>query len=147
MFLLYGFSPSGKTEYFKSQFPGEEVRILHASSLSELRNCMATVEDYFLDPMPTLVNVWFDLDCKTIQDIEDYDVYVEAHYLTTHNGPKEVKVKGVRYLFGLRNKHLVKKRKHFIKKKENEPTYNYDWIKILGTRYRMIQGSFPETVK
>ena len=148
MNLLYGFSPSGKTEYFRSQYPNEEVRIFHASSLQELRNCMATVEDYTLEFMPTLVNTWFDVDCKGIEDIQDYDVYVEAHYLTLKYGPpKEVTVQGRKYLYGLRNENIIRNRKRFTRNKTSEFSYNYDWIDILGTRYRMMQGSFPDLIK
>lgn len=146
MFLLYGFSPSGKTGFFRSKYPDEETRILHASTIDELRACIASVDNLLLDPMPTLVNAWFDLDCKQIQDLQDYDVYVEAHYLEGSTGVREVSLKGVRYLYGLRNEHLIEKRRRFMRRKDT--TYNNtDWIGILGTRYHMFQSAFPDIVK
>lgn len=151
MFLLYGFSPSGKTEYFESLYPGQERRIMHASSVEELKACIVSVDNPFLDPMPTLVNVWFDLDCREISSLEDYDVYVEAHYLENQNSVKEVTSRGVRYLYGLRNEHLIRQKKRFLsernRKKEVSHGSETAWIELLGTRYHMFQNAFPEIVK
>jgi hypothetical protein len=155
MFLLYGFSPSGKTDYFRSQYPKQEIRIMHASTLEEMRNCIASVDNMLLDSMPTLVNAWFDLDCKEISDLEDYDVYIEAHYLESQNGVKEITSKGVRYLYGLRNEHLIRQKKRFLRSMDWRKDITYqqdnqhgiDWINFLGTRYHMFQSAFPDIVK
>lgn len=150
MFLLYGFSPSGKTEYFRLQYPKQEVRIMHASSLEELRNCISSVDNMLLDPMPTLVNTWFDLDCKEISDLQGYDVCIEAHYLETKDGIKEVTSKGIKYFYGLRNEHLLMDKKRFMRNKNwrnNTSKLKIDWAELLGTRYHMFQGTFSDIVK
>jgi|ABOZ01.1.fsa_nt_gi hypothetical protein len=145
MILLYGRSPSGKTEYFHSQYPNQETRILHASSIEELRNCIASVDSYMEDSMPTLVNTWFDLDCKEISDLQEYEIYLEAHYLETQDGIREITSGNIKYFYGLRNEHFIKQRKIFIKKK-NATKSNVDWIAILGTRYHYLQSAFPEII-
>ena len=151
MFLLYGFSPSGKTEYFRSQYPGQETRIMHASSVEELRACISSVDNILLDPMPTLVNTWFDLDCREISGLQDYDVYVEAHYLEGSNGMKEVASKGARYLYGLRNENLIREKKRFMGRRDwrNKDAHklDIDWTGLLGTRYHMFLSAFPDIVK
>lgn len=146
MILLYGRSPSGKTEYFRSQFPIQEVRILQASSIEELRNCIGSSDSYMEDPMPTLVNTWFDLDCKLIADLQDYNVYIEAHYLELRDGTiREVTSGNRKYFYGLRNENLIKQRKMFIKKEKTRKS-NVNWIEILGTRYHYFQFAFPDIV-
>ena len=147
MILLYGKSPSGKTEYFLEKYKGEEVKILHASSLTELRNKITSTQSLLNDPLPTLINVWYDLDCLQIQDLQNYDVFIEAHYFETATG---LMVKGSgngRYYYGLRNETKMKERKLFIRKSEAKNQANIDWVAILGTRYNYFKSLFPEIVR
>lgn len=146
MILLYGRSPSGKTTYFMEQHKDQEVRILHASSLTELRANIASTASIFNDPVPTLINVWYDMDCSFIADLQHYDVYVEAHYLETPSG---LTVRGSgngRYYYGLKNEMKIRERKQFIKNGDVKPRSNVDWIGVLGTRYNYLKSIFPELV-
>jgi len=142
MILLYGRSPSGKTEFFLNQFKGKETRILHASSLPELRNHIAMTESPMEYQLPTLINTWFDLDCKTIRDLEGYEVYIEAHYMENKDDLKEV---GSRF-YGLKNENFIRERKRFIQRNKDAKD-NYDWISLLGTRYHYFQSAFPDRIK
>lgn len=142
MILLYGKSPSGKTEYFKSLHTA--YKIIHASDINELRNKIVGTESVFEENRPTLINTWFDLDCKHLLPYLHYDVYIEAHYFETERGLKIVD-KGIKHYYGLYNENLISNRKMFIRKTTNET--KTDWIKVLGTRYHALQSAFPEIIE
>lgn len=146
MILLYGRSPSGKTAYFMEQNKGQEVKIFHASNLTELIRLIISSESGFDDPMPTLINTWFDLNCKDILDFKNYDVYVESHYMESGNDLRIVQTYGVKHYYGLANENLISQKKLFFKKSKPVKN-NVDWISILGTRYHYMQSMFPETIK
>ena len=146
MILLYGRSPSGKTEYFKEQNKGE-VRILHASDQEELKKAIISTQSVFEDPLPTLINTWFDLDCKELIPYQHYDVYIEAHYFETANGLRIVQKSGIKHYYGLVNENLIKTRKMFLKKERKTAEKRVDWVSILGTRYHYMQSMFSEIIK
>ena len=147
MILLYGRSPSGKTTYFMEQHKGQEVRILHASSPDELRKAIISSQSILNDPMPTLINTWHDLDCKELLSYIHYNVYIEAHYFENTTGIRIVGEGKSKHYYGLKNEHLIKTKKMFIKTEKNTGKSNTDWIAILGTRYRYLQSMFPEIIK
>ena len=147
MILLYGRSPSGKTAYFMEQHKDQEVRILHASSSDELRKAIISSQSILNDPAPTLINTWHDLDCAELLPYVHYNVCVEAHYFENTNGIKIVGEGKNKHYYGLKNEHLIKTKKMFIKTEKNTGKSNTDWIGILGTRYRYLQSLFPEIIK
>ena len=111
MFLLYGKSPSGKTEYFIGKYKEQKVKILHASDIDELRRNIISTDSPLNDPLPTLINVWYDLDCSEISNMQHYDVYIEAHYFETSSGMMIRQSGSLKYYYGLRNEHLIRNRK------------------------------------
>ena len=151
MIILYGRSPSGKTTYFRELFKGRETRIIHASDINELRKGIISVQSPLNENEPTLINTWFDLDCKEIVRYIHYDVYIETHYFETYqNGIKVVTNGKSKHYFGLYNDHLIPQsnKKLFIKKSESGKKDNsMEWIIYLGTRYRYMQSMFPEIIK
>ena len=147
MILLYGRSPSGKTTYFMEQHKDQEVRILHASSSDELRKAIISSQSILNDPAPTLINTWHDLDCAELLPYVHYNVCVEAHYFENTNGIKIVGEGKNKHYYGLKNEHLLKTKKMFIKTEKNSGKSNSDWIVILGTRYRYLQSMFSEIIK
>ena len=147
MILLYGRSPSGKTTYFMKQHKDQEVRILHASTSDELRRAIISSQSILNDPMPTLINTWYDLDCKELLPYIHYDVYIEAHYVENTTGIRIVGEGKAKHYYGLKNEYLIKTKKMFIKTEKNTGKSNTDWIGILGTRYRYLQSLFPEIIK
>ena len=78
MKVLYGY---GKTTYFQSQYP--DCRILHASDINELRSSILSLHSFFLPPLPTLINTWFVFNFSQIDDLKDYDCYIEPHFPPT----------------------------------------------------------------
>lgn len=138
--LLYGISPSGKTEYFKRNNPVHEIA--HASNLSQLRGLISSSGNV---DEPLLINVWFDLDCLTIKDMIDQDVTLEAHYLSVQGTPKIVSDKNFGHLFGLRNENVISNKKMFLRQTSHHIS-NHNWIEILGTRYRMMRNVFPDLI-
>ena len=148
MILLYGRSPSGKTTYFMEQYKDHEVRILHASTSKELIRCIVSSQSVLEDPLPTLINTWYDLDCKELLPYLHYNVYIEAHYFeNTATGIKMVGEGKSKHYYGLKNEHLIKTKKIFIKNERSSKKSNTDWIDLLGTRYRYLQSMFPEIIK
>ena len=147
MILLYGRSPSGKTAYFMEQHKDQEVRILHASSPDELRKAIISSQSILNDPVPTLINTWHDLDCAELLPYVQYNVCVEAHYFENTSGIKIVGEGKNKHYYGLKNEHLIKTKKMFIKNEKNSGKSNTDWIVILGTRYRYLQSMFSEIIK
>ena len=147
MILLYGRSPSGKTTYFMEQHKDQEVRILHASTPDELRKAIISSQSILNDPMPTLINTWYDLDCNELLPYIHYDVYIEAHYFENTTGIRIVGEGKSKHYYGLKNEYLIKTKKIFIKNDKNTGKSNTDWIDILGTRYRYLQSMFPEIIK
>lgn len=147
MILLYGRSPSGKTTYFMDQYKNQEVRILHASSSDELRKAIISSQSILNDPAPTLINTWHDLDCAELLPYVQYNVCVEAHYFENTSGIKIVGEGKNKHYYGLKNEHLLKTKKMFIKTEKNSGKSNTDWTVILGTRYRYLQSMFSEIIK
>ena len=147
MILLYGQSGSGKTEYFINKFP--KHRILHASSLNQLRRCINSINSPFLDRLPTLVNTWFDLDVATILDLAKLDVYIEAHYMETPEGIKISMAGKKKHYWGLTNERLLQKINpsyivFFPPRERNQRKMNM--IELFGTRYNWIRSQFPEVL-
>jgi len=143
MILLYGKSGSGKTKYFVDKYPIH--RILHASTLSELRTSMVSINSSLIEEKPTLINTWFDLDISNILDIQWIDVYVEAHYMET----PDLKIMGSgknKYYWGLKNEKKLQKispksLKYFPLKKDNNKE---NLMELFGTRYNWIKSQFPD---
>jgi len=146
MILLYGRSPSGKTTYFMKQHKDQEVRILHASTSDELRKAIISSQSILNDPMPTLINTWYDLDCNELLPYIHYDVYIEAHYFENTTGIRIVGEGKSKHYYGLKNEYLIKTKKMFVRT-EKSSEKSVEWIGILGTRYRYLQSMFPEIIK
>lgn len=146
MILLYGRSPSGKTTYFMKQHKDQEVRILHASTSDELRKAIISSQSILNDPMPTLINIWYDLDCNELLPYVHYDVYIEAHYFENTTGIRIVGEGKAKHYYGLKNEYLIKTKKMFVRT-EKSSEKSVEWIGILGTRYRYLQSMFPEIIK
>jgi hypothetical protein len=146
MILLYGRSPSGKTTYFMKQHKDQEVRILHASTSDELRKAIISSQSILNDPMPTLINTWYDLDCNELLPYIHYDVYIEAHYFENTTGIRIVGEGKAKHYYGLKNEYLIKTKKMFVRT-EKSSEKSVEWIGILGTRYRYLQSMFPEIIK
>ena len=146
MILLYGRSPSGKTTYFMKQHKDQEVRILHASTSDELRKAIISSQSILNDPMPTLINIWYDLDCNELLPYVHYDVYIEAHYFENTTGIRIVGEGKSKHYYGLKNEYLIKTKKMFVRT-EKSSEKSVEWIGILGTRYRYLQSMFPEIIK
>ena len=146
MILLYGRSPSGKTTYFMKQHKDQEVRILHASTPDELRKDIISSQSILNDPMPTLINTWYDLDCNELLPYIHYDVYIEAHYFENTTGIRIVGEGKSKHYYGLKNEYLIKTKKMFVRT-EKSSEKSVEWIGILGTRYRYLQSMFPEIIK
>ena len=146
MILLYGRSPSGKTTYFMEQHKDQEFRILHASTPDELRKAIISSQSILNDPMPTLINAWYDLDCNELLPYIHYDVYIEAHYFENTTGIRIVGEGKAKHYYGLKNEYLIKTKKMFVRTEKNSEK-SVEWIGILGTRYRYLQSMFPEIIK
>ena len=146
MILLYGRSPSGKTTYFMEQHKDQEFRILHASTPDELRKAIISSQSILNDPMPTLINIWYDLDCNELLPYVHYDVYIEAHYFENTTGIRIVGEGKAKHYYGLKNEYLIKTKKMFVRT-EKSSEKSVEWIGILGTRYRYLQSMFPEIIK
>ena len=146
MILLYGRSPSGKTNYFMEQHKDQEVRILHASTPDELRKAIISSQSILNDLMPTLINTWYDLDCNELLPYVHYDVYIEAHYFENTTGIRIVGEGKAKHYYGLKNEYLIKTKKMFVRT-EKSSEKSVEWIGILGTRYRYLQSMFPEIIK
>ena len=146
MILLYGRSPSGKTTYFMEQHKDQEVRILHASTSDELRKAIISSQSILNDPVPTLINTWYDLDCNELLPYIHYAVYIEAHYFENTTGIRIVGEGKAKHYHGLKNEHLIKTKKMFVRT-EKSSEKSVEWIGILGTRYRYLQSMFPEIIK
>ena len=146
MILLYGRSPSGKTTYFIEQHKDQEFRILHASTSDELRRAIISSQSILNDPMPTLINTWYDLDCNELLPYIHYDVYIEAHYFENTTGIRIVGEGKAKHYYGLKNEYLIKTKKMFVRT-EKSSEKSVEWIGILGTRYRYLQSMFPEIIK
>ena len=146
MILLYGRSPSGKTTYFMEQHKDQEFRILHASTPDELRKAIISSQSILNDPMPTLINAWYDLDCNELLPYIHYDVYIEAHYFENTTGIRIVGEGKAKHYHGLKNEYLIKTKKMFVRT-EKSSEKSVEWIGILGTRYRYLQSMFPEIIK
>ena len=146
MILLYGRSPSGKTTYFMKQHKDQEVRILHASTSDELRKAIISSQSILNDPVPTLINTWYDLDCNELLPYIHYDVYIEAHYFENTTGIRIVGEGKAKHYYGLKNEYLIKTKKMFVRT-EKSSEKSVEWIGILGTRYRYLQSMFPEIIK
>ena len=146
MILLYGRSPSGKTTYFMKQHKDQEVRILHASTSDELRKAIISSQSILNDPVPTLINTWYDLDCNELLPYIHYAVYIEAHYFENTTGIRIVGEGKAKHYHGLKNEHLIKTKKMFVRT-EKSSEKSVEWIGILGTRYRYLQSMFPEIIK
>jgi hypothetical protein len=147
MIILYGRTPSGKTTYFIEQHKNMEVRILHVSDWNELRRAIISTQSVMNDPLPTLINTWYDVDCKDLVAYQNYELYIETHYFENLNGLKIVGDGKNKHYYGLKNEHLIKTKKLFIKKEPLQRKNNVDWIDVLGTRYRYMQSLFPEIIK
>lgn len=147
MILLYGKSPSGKTTYFMEQYKDQEVKILHASDFDELRKAMISSQSILNDPMPTLINTWYDLDCNELLPYLHYNIYIESHYFENTTGIRIVGDGKNKHYYGLKNENLIKTKQMFVRKERFAKKSDIDWIYVLGTRYRNIQSMFPEIIK
>lgn len=78
MKVLLGY---GKTTHFKLIHP--TCRIFHVSTLPELRSAILSTKSLFLQPQPTLINTWFVFNFSEIQDLMNYDCFIEPHFPPT----------------------------------------------------------------
>lgn len=149
MIILYGRTGSGKTEWFRKRY--SESRILHASSLQELRQSILSVQSPLLDEvLPTLINSWFDLDVKDILDLAKIDVTIETHFFETSEGIRITVHNGQKFYWGLRNEILLRKIDprsvvYFPPRKKDHKKRNL--VELFGTRYNMIKSQFPELLE
>ncbi len=143
-------------------------RILDAENLEELRIAIAHTSSQLHEQKPTLINVWFDLDCKKIRDLQGYDATLEIHYEETMDAVKIVTSGKTRRYKGVNNLNIFPNVRRFIVSAEEAdeyfkqhnidephperyPTYNHlrlhtpvinmddtFFLDIIGTRYGMI---------
>ena len=140
MIVLVGKSGSGKTKYFRGQYPNGVEK--HASSIEEsVGHIMAKDNPFLEEKAPLLINAWFDLDCEKLIPYAIKDIYIETHWFETEKGRKPV-LKEKRYL-GIKN--LDKIRKHakvieFRSVKQDWEDRQLEYIKKYGTIFRYIES-------
>lgn len=164
--FLSGRAGTGKTTWFENQNPSR--RVLHATGLRELRTFIMSTYSQLIEQKPTLINTWFDLDCKGIEDLKDYDLTIELHYEETIDAVKTTGTGRNRRYIGVANLGLfgnVMKfrvtpeiadkwfKDHGITEPHPEryPSYNHLklhvpaiaeegdlWIRIIGAKYGLI---------
>ena len=144
MIILVGKSGTGKTKYFKNQYPDGIVK--HASTMEELvGHIFAQDSPFFEEKRPVLINAWFDLDCENLIRYATKDICIETHWFETEKGRKPIP-KEKRYL-GIKN--LDKIRKHvkvieFRSEKQDWVEKRLEYIKKYGTVFRYIESFLDE---
>lgn len=165
--FLLGRAGTGKTTWFERMNP--DNKILNAENLDQLRRMIGGTASQLHVQKPTLINVWFDLDCKKIKDLQYYDVTLEIHYEETMDNIKIVTQGNTRRYKGVKNLNIFPNVHRFIVSREDAeeyfekngleephperyPTYNHlklhmpaismedeFFLQTIGDRYGMIK--------